>query len=637
MKFKFWFCSSLLLIFSSPVFAATKVVDKIDQYGNGINIYSVSPQDKFYTYLPNKDDNSIFYGYYAFNGKVIGPISLGSGTGQNNPQFSDDGSILMLYGKLQNGESYVYKNGNIVNKIEADDNRAVVVFSNKSGKVVYVDTDKAKNKYNIVIDGKTACSLDKNDPVGSGGGISNVSFDASGKNLFFVYSLENPDFTKQKDVLWEKLRAQYAGQNDELTKQLNGTSLFDHPDIIQAMQDIIKKETEALDKFQKDFQSHSWIRRDVLYKNCQPGESFDEISDSDVVVAGTNAAFFGNIKNNLYLVINGKKQIIDNNFQAEEAPIHMQYRNLSISNDGRRYSYLKQINSNSNKMTVNVDGKMSEVYNIGVNNDGFDNGLGDVLFSADSKHYAYKASIKENNYFVILDGKKSVNFVLSSQDGGGRHVKPLFDDKSNLYYIAKQQNVDCVFVNNKVKECSSGLIDSFEVNAKNGSYYYTDTSLDQKNSFFHIGKKKFGPYYCSVGVQSISPDWTRAVYSACPVENNSNQNTYIDGTDFYKNFGLSTDGGTTIVKIVGFANNNKVIYSINRTNNLDKYYRYTTLREPKHVLYSSNDLELSGDCLGRLGCNLWNDTQVAFHSGYSAIWKFYKKDNALWVEDLKIK
>ncbi|MCX6155163.1 MAG: hypothetical protein NT007_13500 [Candidatus Kapabacteria bacterium] len=632
MKLKFLLCVSLLLIFSSPVFAATKLVDKIDQFGSNISINAVSPQDKFYAYLSNKDGGSD-YNYYAYNGKVVGPISLYSGTGQSNPQFSDDGSILMLYGKLQNGESYVYKNGNVVNKLEPYNNRPWVIFSNKSGKVYYSDINNTGTRFNILIDGKTTCSFDRNDQVGSSNSnIDNIGFDGNGKNLYFVYSFENPDFTKQAKAFSDQLRAQDGAQLNNLEKQLNGG--YD-PKIIQEIQAIKDKEAGTVNKFKKDFQVHSWTRRDVLYKNCQPGENFDEISD--FILSRTNTAFFGRVKNILYLVINSKKQAIDSNFQAEEGAIQSQYRNLSISNDGRRYAYLKQ-SVNSSNFTVNINGKLSEVYSIGSNNDGNDNGPGNVLFSSDSKHYAYKASLKDNNYFVILDGKKSAYFVADSQNGDSAFTKPLFDNNGNLYYIAKQENIDCIFINKKKEECGSGLINDFEVNLKNGNYYYTDTSLDRKSSYLHIGKKKFGPYFgsCRIDIQSISPDFTRMVYKACPGSNYS-QSTYIDGLDPYKLFGLSTDGGTTIVTVIGFDNSNKAIYTIHRENNLDKYSRYSTLREPNHVLYSSNDLELSRDCLGPLNCGFYGDVQVAFHNGYSAIWRFYKKDNALWVDNLKIK
>lgn len=577
--------------------ADVKLISDMSRFNNGFRrVFTDRAVNNFVIELSEKSsENGLGDSYVYYRNNIIGPVQA------NDYKFSDDGQVVVI---LDPYKGVVYKN-NL--KLSLYNSGSGIIFEPKTKQVAYLSG--VKGKYNLVIDDKikTAVSLSGRNPTVSS--FDRIfKFSPDGKKYAIVSSYTNPSYEAKAQALFDKYMPLY----DKLSQDRDAINA-DDPVAVKAFSDAVDaleakklKDQETLEKsFAKD-----WIYKDQLISDGKIVKETTIIHDFAFTSKG-DLTYIYSEGGKAYLFFGGKN--IDLGAYNQNVRLY----GLKVSKDGKRYALIiNTSNKDSSTYQVFIDGKKSEVYK-SISWKSIYGETNPVLFSPDSKHYAYPASLNDKDWFTVYDGKKSESFQAGSFGGVSLETWMKFSTDNVLYFVAVKNKTNCLYINNKKAKCVNGVIDPdystweyLKFSADGKSYAYLNAVKEKENSvtYLVLNQKTFGPYKKGVHNFSMSPDGKKIAYI-------HEDSLYLNGKLISNK--VWSRGSTTNY---WFTPNSKLLYLYPGSSD---YNSYSVKNEDNKVIttYQSNGAEI-------------NESHIAKNG--TVMWQFYVKDKTLYWKTIKI-
>lgn len=512
----------------------------------------------------NSDTGNIDYSYIHFLDYVIGPIQLYDV--DNIVQFSKDCSVVAFSGKKDDGLFYLYKNGEQINEgrpypydfyLEPNSKKVVYSFINQSSvRRFFFEDNKQIGSYNVS-DEFSFVFLDKD--------TENVVLSPDGSRYAIKVHEVNYDLT---DTQIPNIPENEF--NIKLDKSLDQDQMFE-----KFQEDVSKLSESDQEKFINQIaeanKKLTWESREFLIVDGEQTEYFDKIQDfrfSD----NNEFAFIASRQtptlNEDYLFFKNKLEKINS---LNEFGGSINYL-LALSPNGERYGYIRLYSlyspsgtpfSDFNKVELFIDGQSK----LRFSNSQFQNDYSQkLLFSPDSQHFAYLYSEDGDNYYSILDDKKSEVFHPAET----RHEEIyIFSPESKLYFVGRNMNQKCIYINNTKEDCFTGqFAGNFLFSGDSYAYIQLRPKPNEENgglrqSYVVFNKDIYGPYdeliYPS-NLLDINSDNKKLIYKV-------GGKIYLNGSSLqnissyeYDPIGFIAANNKDAIHIIGLENGKTVVY-----------------------------------------------------------------------------
>lgn len=470
-----------------------------------------------------------------FKDTVVGPVRLDTSPSQDF-KFSNDCSTLVFKAiDNQDGLYKIYKNGVI---ISAQSNQSYYFefnFDPKSKRVFYVENN------NFFVDGTKEGSYNSGGVLSLQDGASDsLKFSNSNNSYAFKVMEHNPEFQTYlnnnakvspwgDNVTLNKIMSDKTLTDEEKTKNIDAAMEKMSPKEMEKLMDIISSPASMIEQFQleEEFEKTNWVNRQFLVVDGKMMDSFSIIHDFMFTDSG-DLRYIASKSDGDYFFHDGKLEKIET--YTPSSPTRKSYRNLRSSPDGKRYSYgvvtyktpdpnffsklgneteaekqFAEIDEHKDRYKIVVDGKISEEY-VGYP-------MKNLVFSPDSKHIAYTASLDGESKFVYYDDKKLGPF--SNIVTGNNDSIFTFSPDNKLYFNSQDSNEACLYIEGQKNNCQKGNFTNFTFQGSSFAYVYK--YIDETNT----GKYKvifndniYGPYdgFDNGGNFLMSPDNSKLLF-----------------------------------------------------------------------------------------------------------------------------